>query len=192
MVRKEIANHTAVAHSAVTLQRIRHLRAGRKLTAKYRVFGAAYRLLDPQQPAPTVTRSGFRDFVHPTKNRVCTVRELARLQSFPDDYVFQGRRCDTYANSRYVQQTQHEQVGNAVPPLLAQHVARAIRRQLLDGIVSPSERAKRFERVFTLLDSAYPADNLGNKRDPLDELIYILLSRRTREDQYQQAYQNLR
>lgn len=192
MVRKKIANHQAVAHGPTTLERIELVRAGKELTGHYQVFGAAYRVLDPSKPAPTVTRSGFRDFVHPTEDRVCTVRELARLQSFPDTYVFKGRRCDTYAKSRYVQQTQHEQVGNAVPPLLAQHVARAIRRQLLDGKARGSKRVTRFEKIFHLLDSAYPVSDLGNKKDPLDELIYILLSRRTREDQYQNAYLGLR
>src|SRR6266568_3643926 len=109
VVRKRVANHQVTAHAATTLERIRLVRKGKRLTGHHRVFGAAYRLLDTNQPAPTVTRSGFRDFIHPNKNRVCTVRELARLQSFPDTYVFKGRRCDTYAQSRYVQQTQHEQ-----------------------------------------------------------------------------------
>jgi len=107
MVRKKVANHQKAAHAASTLERIRRVRAGERLAGAYRAFGAAYRLLDPALPAPTVTRSGFRDFVHPKENRFCTVRELARLQSFPDQYVFEGRRCDTYAKSRYIQQTQH-------------------------------------------------------------------------------------
>ena len=114
MVRK-IANHQVTAHAETTLEKIRLVRAGKQLSGEHKVFGAAYRLLDPEKPSPTVTRSGFRDFIHPSEDRLCTVRELARLQTFPDSYVLKGRRCDTYATSRYKQQTQHEQLGNAVP-----------------------------------------------------------------------------
>lgn len=191
MVRKKVANHQAVAHAPTTLAKIALVRRGARLTGKHKVFGAAYRALSLDAPSPTVTRSGFRDFVHPTEDRCCTVRELARLQTFPDRYVFAGRRCDTYASSRYVQQTQHEQVGNAVPPLLAQQVATAIRKQLF-GYEPPTGAADRFGRAFEILDRSYPEDRLGNHENPLDELIYILLSRRAREAQYQRSYQALK
>jgi endonuclease III len=194
MVRKEVANHQSVAHAATTLERIRLVRDGAALTGRHKVFGAAYRPLNRIEPSPTVTRSGFRDFIHPEEDRCCTVRELARLQTFPDSYVFEGRRCDTYARSRYVKQTQHEQVGNAVPPLLAQRLAAAIRSQLLDTAEdggATRKQQRRFDPIFQLLHSHYPEDRLGNKKNPLDELIYILLSRRAREAQYQQAYNAL-
>jgi len=193
MVRKAVANHQSVAHAATTLEKIRLVREGEELTGKHKVFGAAYRPLKRDEPSPTVTRSGFRDFVHPAEDRCCTVRELARLQSFPDDYAFEGRRCDTYAKSRYVKQTQHEQVGNAVPPLLARRVAAAIRAQLLDRRDQEwvREQQARFDPIFRILDASYPHDWLGNKSNPLDELIYVLLSRRAREAQYQESYREL-
>jgi endonuclease III len=192
MVRKALANHQSVAHAETTLEKIRLARRGEALDGKHKVFGAAYRVLDPNRPAPTVTRSGFRDFVHPTQDRCCTVRELARLQSFPDSYAFEGRRCDTYAKSRYVKQTQHEQVGNAVPPLLARQVARAMRSQLFEFTAPKcAGEPDRFLAIFSALDGVFPHDFLGNKRNPLDELIYILLSRRAREAQYQSAYAQL-
>jgi endonuclease III len=105
-----------------------------------------------------------------------------------------GRRCDTYAKRRYVQQTQHEQLGNAVPPRLAQCIARSIRRQLMQGYDNDrtTEAVQRFHKIFVDLDSAYPQDNLRNKVNPLDELVFIVLSRRTREAQYQRAYNELR
>jgi endonuclease III len=123
-----------------------------------------------------------------------TVRELARLQSFPDWYEFKGRRCDTYAKSRYVQQTQHEQLGNAVPPRLAETIAKSIRAQLLEPLLGldTTESTQQFQRVFGLLDKTYPRTNLGNKPDPLDELVYIMLSRRAREAAYQTAYKRLK
>ncbi len=191
MVRK-VTNHQATAHADTTLEKIRLVREGKRLSGRHSAFGAAYRLLDPEKPSPTVTRSGFRDFIHPTEDRLCTVRELARLQTFPDNYVLEGRRCDTYAGSRYRQQTQHEQLGNAVPPRLAYALAGAIRRQLFDRRDPPSLVRPISPTVFRQLDSTYPDTDLGNKLNPLDELIYIILSRRTKENQYQEAYRNLR
>lgn len=193
MVRKTVANHQAVAHSASTIEKIHLVREGEELAGKHKVFGAAYRPLSPDKPSPTVTRSGFRDFVHPHEDRCCTVRELARLQTFPDSYAFEGRRCDTYAKSRYVKQTQHEQLGNAVPPLLARKLAAAIRAQLFEGRNPPldEQRQHQFATIYPILDGAYTEDLLGNMANPVDELVYILLSRRAREAQYQATYREL-
>lgn len=81
--------------------------------------------LDMTQPARTVTCNFRTDLLHPTMNRGITVREAARLQSFDDDYKFFG--CLT-RKARWL--TQDDQVGNAVPPLLAQafadHIAKVI------------------------------------------------------------------
>jgi endonuclease III len=194
VVHLKIKNHQAVAHSTTTLARIRRVRKGLALSGVHKTFGAAYRLLQSNLPAPTVTRSGFRDFVHPRAERLCTVRELARLQSFPDSHHFAGRRCDTYAKSRYVKQTQHEQVGNAVPPVLAAKIAKAIRSQLLDNTDEwgTANRKRAFRRVFARLDRAFPQDRLGNFSDPLDELIFIMLSRRARWNVYQPVFASVK
>ena len=79
--------------------------------------------LDPRLPSKTViaggTKGGGRSHLHPFVPRTLSVRECARLQTFPDDYIFTG------ANAR-----QFTQVGNAVPPLLAYKLALAIKHSV--------------------------------------------------------------
>jgi DNA (cytosine-5)-methyltransferase 1 len=71
------------------------------------------------RPSGTVlagsSTGGGRSFIHPQEPRHITVREAARLQTFPDDWVFYGSEKDQYL-----------QVGNAVPVLLAQAIAKSI------------------------------------------------------------------
>jgi DNA (cytosine-5)-methyltransferase 1 len=78
--------------------------------------------LDPMLPSKTVIaggrNGGGRSHLHPFLARTMSVRECARLQSFPDDYIFEG------TNAR-----QFTQVGNAVPPLLAEQIGRQILTQ---------------------------------------------------------------
>jgi DNA (cytosine-5)-methyltransferase 1 len=66
------------------------------------------------------------DFLHPTLNRIPTVRELARMQSFPDTYEFLGQRTTGNRMRRLGYCSQTQQVGNAVPPLFAEAVGRKI------------------------------------------------------------------
>lgn len=79
--------------------------------------------IDPDRPSGTVLvgsgGGGGRPHIHPFEPRVITVREAARLQSFPDWYVFQGGST-----------AQYRQVGNAVPPLLAYEVGKRIAEAL--------------------------------------------------------------
>ena len=69
------------------------------------------------------------DYAHYDANRSLTVREMARLQSFDDSFVFQGKR-QTGGNNRQKEIPQYTLVGNAVPPLMA----RAIANTILDHI----------------------------------------------------------
>lgn len=75
--------------------------------------------LHPHRPSPTVPATAADRVLHPRANRSVTVREAARLQSFPDAYQFAGGRMASF-----------EQVGDAVPPLLALKWAEAIREVL--------------------------------------------------------------
>lgn len=70
------------------------------------------------EPAPTVTSHCLDEFVHPVFNRALTVRECARLQSFPDSYDFAGGPYIVPHINRTVQD-KYEQIGDAVPPLLS-------------------------------------------------------------------------
>jgi DNA (cytosine-5)-methyltransferase 1 len=85
-----------------------------------------HRRLDPSEPAMTLT-AGTKSLtacrpVHPTENRVLTVREAARLASFPDWYRFPWQVAEAWS-----------QIGNSVPPLMAAAVFRSIRRSLPAG-----------------------------------------------------------
>jgi DNA (cytosine-5)-methyltransferase 1 len=69
------------------------------------------------------------DFVSPFENRILTVREMARFQSFDDSFEFLGKRT-TGGDRRRVEVPQYTQVGNAVPPLLAKAIATKIKEAL--------------------------------------------------------------
>lgn len=77
--------------------------------------------------ARTVT-SEPTDFLHPTLDRIPTIRELARIQSFPDRFEFMGQRTTGNKMRRLGYCSQSQQVGNAVPPLLAEAVGAALVR----------------------------------------------------------------
>jgi site-specific DNA-cytosine methylase len=128
-----IKNHQKTAHSPTTLDKIKSVPIGDKLSNTQKTFGSTYRRLDPDKPSPTVTRSGYRDFIHPIEQRMLTVRELACLQTFPIDWEFVGVRLDSYSSKRKTTMTQFGQVGNAVPPLLAQTVAEQVFDQFFTG-----------------------------------------------------------
>ena len=74
--------------------------------------------LKTNEPSPTVTSHCLDEFVHPLYDRALTVRECARLQSFPDSYNFVGGPYIVPHIDRTVQD-KYEQIGDAVPPLLA-------------------------------------------------------------------------
>lgn len=88
-----------------------------------------YRLSE-KEPARTVTTMPD-DYVHYERNRTLTVREMARLQSFPDNFVFLGPRT-TGGKRRRHEIPQYSQIGNAVPPLLAEKVGKQLIRCLDD------------------------------------------------------------
>ncbi len=112
-----VRNHIAAKHSDRVKKIISLVPDGgnyKDLPEKYahtRNFHVAWTRFSSDKPAPTID-TGHRHHFHYKYNRVPTVRECARLQSFPDDFVFLGNKTQ-----------QFRQVGNAVPPILAQEIA---------------------------------------------------------------------
>lgn len=92
--------------------------------AKQRVFDNSYVVQFWDKPARTIIAHLYKDgnqFIHPDfkQERTLTPREAARLQSFPDDFVFEGSKTQQY-----------KQIGNAVPPIMAEAIAKAIKNNL--------------------------------------------------------------
>lgn len=83
-----------------------------------------YTVLNPESQSPTVVTMPD-DFIHYAAHRAMTVREMARLQSFDDSFVFQGKR-QTGGTKRKSEIPQYTLVGNAVPPLMARAIATTI------------------------------------------------------------------
>lgn len=119
-------NHIAPRHSLSMIEAMANVNPGetpqRNLDHPLRrkdYFRGAYARLHPDEPAPTITTQtqnpGSGRFTHYRDDRVLTVREVARIQSFPDTFRFFGS-----------QETQRRHIGNAVPPLWAKAIATSI------------------------------------------------------------------
>ncbi|MCW5696978.1 MAG: DNA cytosine methyltransferase [Bauldia sp.] len=94
------------------------------------------------------------DFLHPTLNRIPTVRELARIQSFPDRYEFMGQRTTGNKMRRLGYCSQTQQVGNAVPPMMAEAIGAAVMRFCLSSNSQLSSAAERKRRRGPVQDAA--------------------------------------
>jgi len=96
----------------------------RKIGYSDKSFDDKWKRLSNNEPSWTVVSHLSKDgymYIHPTQNRTISVREAARLQSFPDSFVFHGSRS-----------AQFRQIGNAVPPLLAMAIAKHLKKILAD------------------------------------------------------------
>ena len=116
---KTIFNHEAQKSSEKVVKRMSFIPQGGnwqdiplELGTGGGVHSNAYKRLDPKLPSITIKHAGKAMIIHPTENRILTAREVARLQSFPDDFILTGTKSD-----------QHQQLANAVPPLLGKAIA---------------------------------------------------------------------
>ena len=121
---RAVYNHIAANHSERVRKIISLVPDGgnyKDLPEEYahsRNFHVAWTRFASNKPAPTID-TGHRHHFHYKYNRVPTVRECARLQSFPDDFIFLGNKTQ-----------QFRQVGNAVPPIMAQEIAKKVMETL--------------------------------------------------------------
>lgn len=111
-----IHNHWSFGQLRRAMPQYEHERA--------RVFDNSYVVQWWNLPSKTILAHIYKDgfqFIHPDENqrRTFTVREAARIQSFPDDFEFKGSRTEKY-----------KQIGNAVPPLFAEALAKSIKKNL--------------------------------------------------------------
>lgn len=136
-------NNIMRQHKAASVLRYQTLRFGER-----EKLGRVDRL-DPLRPSKTIIAGGSggggRSHLHPYLARTLSVRECARLQTFPDDYLFTGSIA-----------RQFTQVGNAVPPLLAYYMAAFIRRT----VFGESTRGHFFPSFYEPMHSAVEADKL--------------------------------
>jgi DNA (cytosine-5)-methyltransferase 1 len=129
----KVYDHLTTLNNEIVKRRISYIKPGTSLCRLMREnqlpedlnvicdHGGVYRRLDPD--APSITLGNFRKamVIHPYQNRLLSLREAARLQSFPDNYRFPGRIS-------HMQQL----IGDAVPPLLAKVVGKKVRKILVE------------------------------------------------------------
>lgn len=100
-------------------------------------YSSNYRHINPNSVSFTIPASFYSTFIHPYSPRNITAREAARIQSFPDRYVFKGKRTQissklltTLGKEDENHLSQYNQIGNAVPPILAKVIGERIARFL--------------------------------------------------------------
>ena len=119
-----IYNHNETKHTEQTKNIISMIKDGGRISdlpEEYwgiRKYNKAFQRMNSKEPSHTID-TGHRNYFHYKENRVPSVRECARIQSFPDKFVFIGSKT-----------SQYKQVGNAVPPLLAEEIAIQIKKYL--------------------------------------------------------------
>lgn len=140
---QSVKNHIAMKHSARLIDRFKAIRPGESLADVWDEHGSVKRgeptkksdivfsqnnqRVFADKPAPTIAASFQSNFIHPRLNRNFTAREGARLQSFPDNFVFEGMRTKMSWEKGL---SQYQQIGNAVPVFLAYHIAKNLLKQL--------------------------------------------------------------
>ena len=128
LVKKDnFPNHLILSHSEIVIRRYKLIPEGGKLPPpeelpediRRKNFGNTYNRLHREEFSPTMVPGNNAFPIHPTENRSLTPREAARIQSFPDSFIFTGDR-----------RRQCIMVGNAVPPLLGARLAQSILNHL--------------------------------------------------------------
>jgi DNA (cytosine-5)-methyltransferase 1 len=150
---EKVLNHKAMKHSKRLVERFSSMKCGDTATnvpahlgplarngngvRSEKIYDQNNRRMHPDRPCHTIPAAFYANFVHPFANRNFTPREGARLQSFPDWYAFKGK--PTVVSQKLLAREerwdenflcQYNQIGNAVPPLLAKALAANLLDQL--------------------------------------------------------------
>lgn len=148
-------NHVAMSHSRRLVERFRAIKWGESAADVASEHGSRKRIgegageisprsydqnnrrLFPDKPSHTIAASFYANFLHPFQHRNLTAREGARVQSFPDHYRFCGKKTVVSQKLLHREQRfdekylcQYNQIGNAVPPLLAKAVGLTVKKAL--------------------------------------------------------------
>lgn len=150
---KILYNHVAMEHSQRLVERFKQIKWGESSSDVPTEYGAKCRSgngelshktydqnnrrLHPYRPSHTIAASFYASFIHPFQHRNLTAREGARIQSFPDSYRFLGKKTvvshkllqrENRLNEKFL--CQYNQIGNAVPPILAKAIAIHLQEKL--------------------------------------------------------------
>ena len=137
-------NHIITKTTETAMERFRALKQGQNFhsldesmktntyTDASRTQNTIYLRLNYDEPSGTVVNVRKSMWIHPEKDRAISIREAARLQTFPDSFVFCGSKDQQY-----------QQVGNAVPPIMAKSIAKKLAKLLNQGLEAQVENGGR-------------------------------------------------
>jgi len=151
----QLSHHEPMKHTKRIVERFKEIKVGQgESSANLRnkpairgkpeetssnTYGQNHRRLSADKPSNTIPASSHTNFIHPNLHRNFTVRELMRIQSFPDSFTLQGKRAvlsrslsikKGYLDDLHLDQRQ--QIGNAVPPLLASALVTAAKNWIME------------------------------------------------------------
>ena len=172
----DIPNHSSLQHGEKVVARYKLIREGGKLPhpqdlppdIRRKNFGNTYERLHREKPSTTIVPGNNAFPIHPVLHRSLTPREAARIQSFPDTHIFTGNRS-----------RQCKLVGNAVPPLIAAHLAKAIALHLDKDADRNKSEIKRQKRISSsaennhLICRRYETLSLEETRLKNDVLTFV-------------------
>lgn len=134
-----LKNHIVTDTTEVAMERFKALKQGENFhslhdsmkttyTDASRTQNTIYLRVNYDEPSGTVVNVRKSMWIHPTKDRAISIREAARLQTFPDSFEFCGSK-----------DKQYQQVGNAVPPIMAKSIAKKLASQLDKGLAKKAD-----------------------------------------------------
>lgn len=130
----KVDSHRFVKHTDIVKNRFK-IALEEKLTSaayreRFKLKKSSTKILEANKPTPTITTLPD-DYIHYCEPRIMTVREYARIQSFPDTYQFKGKYT-TGGKRRTQEVPRYSQIGNAIPPLFGEQ-AGLVLKQLING-----------------------------------------------------------